>query len=77
MSLSGAYPTQYCCHLRVRRPRVRVQIPRQAEHDSLLEIESPGRPRQVVLPRIRSLGRSRRDHLLGPLDWWIPEQVEA
>ena len=30
-SISEAYPTQYCCNLRVRHPRVRVQILRQAE----------------------------------------------
>jgi len=29
VSLSEAYPTQNCCNLRARRPRVRVQIPRQ------------------------------------------------
>ena len=29
--LFEAYPTQYCCNLRARHPRVRVQIPRQAE----------------------------------------------
>ena len=51
--LSEGYPTQYCCNLRARRPRVRMQIPR---HD-LLEIESPGRLRRDVLPRIGSLGR--------------------
>ena len=35
------------------------------------------RLRHVGLQRIGSLGRSRRVDLLGPLDWWIPEQVEA
>ena len=29
--LSEAYPTQYRCNLRARGPRVRVQIPMQAE----------------------------------------------
>ena len=45
--------------------------------DSFLEIESQGRLRQVGLLRIGSLGKSRRDDLLGPLDWQIPKQVEA
>ena len=77
MSLSEAYPTQYCCNLRTRHPRVRVQIPTKLKHDSLLEIESSGRSREVGLPRIGSLGRSSHDNHLGPLDWHIPEQVEA
>ena len=46
-------------------------------HDSLLEIEAPGRLKRDGLPRIGSLGRLRRDDLLGPLDWQLPEQVEA
>ena len=29
--LSEAYPTQYCYNLRASRPRIRVQIPWQAE----------------------------------------------
>ena len=45
--------------------------------DSLLEIKFLGRLRHDGLPRIGSLGRSRLDDLLGPLAWWIPEQVEA
>ena len=28
-------------------------------------------------PRIGSLGKSRRDNLLGPLDWQIPEQGDG
>ena len=31
LSLSEAYPTQYCCNLRARRPQIRLQISRQAE----------------------------------------------
>ena len=34
-------------------------------------IKCPGRL------RIGSLGKSRHIELLGPLDWWIPEQVEV
>ena len=45
--------------------------------DSLLEIEFLGRSRQVGLLRIGSLGRLRHVDLLGPPDWWIPEQVET
>ena len=44
--------------------------------DSLLEIESLGRL-HVSLLRIGSKGRSRHFDLLGPLNWWIPEQVEV
>ena len=29
--LSEAYPTQHCYNLRASRPRIRVQIPRQAK----------------------------------------------
>jgi len=50
--------------------RFRVQIPGKLRHDSLLEM-------QVGLPRIGSLGGSRHDDLLGPLDWRVPEQVVA
>ena len=56
--VSEAYPTQYCSNLRARRPQVRVQIPRQARFDSLLEMVA-----QMIkcLPavretRVRSLG---------------------
>ena len=81
VSLSEAYPTQYCCNLRAGHPCIRVQIPRQAEVwlrcDSLLETESPGRLRQVGLLRIGSLGRLKHVDLLGPLDWWIPKQGEV
>ena len=77
MSLSEDYPTQYCCNLRARHPQVTVQIPGRLTRDSLLEIESLGRLRQVGLLRIGSLGRSRHVHLLGPLNWQIPEQVKA
>ena len=49
----------------------------RGQDDSLLEIESLGRSREVGLPRIGSLGRSSHDNHLGPLDWQIPEQVEA
>ena len=58
MSLSEPYPTQYCCNLRATCPQVRVQIPRQARFDSLLEMVA-----QMIkcLPavretRVRSLG---------------------
>ena len=44
---------------------------------SLLEIKSLGRLRQVSLPRIGYLGRSRHVDLLGPLDWWILKHVEV
>ena len=45
-------------------------------HDSLLEIESLGRLRQVSLLRIGALGRSRHVELLGPLDWQVePRQT--
>ena len=58
-----------------------MQIPRQAEVwlrcDSLLETESLGRLRQVGLLRIGSLVKSSHVDLLGPLDLWIPKQVEA
>ena len=54
-----------------------MQIPTKLKHDSLLEIESLGRSREAGLPRIGSLGRSSHDNHLGPLDWQIPEQVEA
>ena len=46
-------------------------------HDSLLEIESLGRLRQVSLLRIWSLDKSRHVDLLGPPDWWISKQVEV
>ena len=45
--------------------------------DSFLGIESPGRLRQVGFLRIGSLSRLRHVDFLGPLAWWIPEQVEA
>ena len=74
MSLSEAYPTQYCCNLRPGRPWIRVQIPRQVE-----AWQPPG-DQQVKAcwpPENWSLGRLRHVDLLGPLDWWIPEQVET
>ena len=77
MSLSEAYPTQYCCNLRSGCPLVRVQIPRQIEADDILEIESPGRLRDVSLLRVEFLCKLRHVDLLEPLDWWIPEQVEV
>ena len=61
--LSEAYPTQYCFNLRAGHPQVRCRFLGRLRYDSLLEIKSPGRSRHV--------------DLLGPLDWWIPEQVEA
>ena len=67
MSLSEAYPTQNCCNLRARRPRVRVQIPRQAEARQPTRDRIPGQVEGDGLPRIGSLGRLRRDDLLGPL----------
>ena len=87
MSLSEAYPTQYCCNLRAGGPQVRVKIPGKLRHDSLLEMESPGmsrrdglqrigslgRSRRDGLPRIGSLGRSMRDNLLGPLGLEDPQ----
>ena len=63
MSLSEAYPTQYYCNLKARRPQTRVQIPSRLRHDSLLEI--------------KSLSTSRYVNILGPLDWQISKQVEA
>ena len=51
--------------------------PDRLRHDSLLEIKSLGRLRQVGLLRIGSLDRLRHVDLLGPLDWWIPEQIEV
>ena len=77
MSLPEAYPTQYCCNLRSGCPLVRVQIPRQIEADDILEIESPGRLRDVSLLRVEFLCKLRHVDLLEPLDWWIPEQVEV
>ena len=65
------------CNLRARLPGSRCRSPGRLRHDSLLEIESPGRLSQVGLLRIGSLGRLRHVDLLGPLDWWIPEKVEA
>ena len=65
------------CNLRARLPGSRCRSPGRLRHDSLLEMESAGRSRHDGLLRIGSLGRSRRDDLLGPLDWWIPKQVEA
>jgi len=90
-----------CCNPRARRPRVWVQIPRQAEAWHPPRDRSPGQveawrspenwiPGQLEpwqppetpgtrgspsrlthdnLSRTRSLGRSRRDDLLGPPDW--------
>ena len=58
-------------------PSGKVCGPGKLRCDSLLEIETPGRSRQDGLLRIGSLGRSRHDDLLGPLNWQIPEQVEA
>ena len=43
--------------------------------DSLLEIESLARSRQVGLLTIGSLGRSRHVDLLEPLDWQIPDRL--
>ena len=72
-----AYPTQYCCNLRARCPGSGCISPGKLRPNSLLEIESPSRLKHVGLLRIGSLGRSRHVDLLGPLDWQIPEQVEA
>ena len=77
MTLSETYPTQYCCNLRAGLPGSGCRSPGRLRHDSLLEIESPGRLRQVGLLRIGSLGKLRHVDLLGHLDWWIPEKVEA
>ena len=77
MSLSEAYPPQYYCNLRARRPRSGCRSPGKLSCASFLEIEYLGRWRQVSLSRIGSLDKSRHVDLIGPLDWWIPEQAEA
>ena len=56
VSLSEVYPTQNCCNLRARRPRVRVQIPRQAEawqppRDHIPSQVEAGRPLENWVPR--------------------------
>ena len=58
-------------HLLVSRQIARLKC------DSLLETESLGRSKQVSFLRIGSLGRSRHVYLLGLLNWWIPDQIEA
>ena len=47
--------------------------PGKLRHDSCLEIESLGRSRHFGFLIIEPLGRLRHVHLLGPLDWQIPE----
>ena len=56
VSLSEAYPTQYCCNLRARHPQVRVQIRRQAEalqppRDLIPRQVEAGRPPKNWVPR--------------------------
>ena len=63
MSLSEAYPTQYCCNLGARHPRVRVQIARQVEAHQPLGDQIPGQVKACWPLRV---------NLLGPLDEQIP-----
>jgi len=61
VSLSEAYPTQYCCNLRAGHPESGCR--------------SPGRLRHVGLQRIDSLGRSRHVDLLGPQAGGSPSKL--